>query len=48
MSPRRYEAIRDSLIREQGMSIKEARTRAAKIYNAGRKKGVKPVTGKCH
>lgn len=43
--PRQYEAIRDKFIKE-GMSSKEAKTRAAKIYNAKRKKGQKPVTGK--
>lgn len=41
--PRRYEAIRDKFKRE-GMGTKEAKTRAAKIYNATRKKGQAPVT----
>jgi hypothetical protein len=41
--PKQYEAIRDKFI-AQGMSTKEAKTRAAKIYNARRKKGQKPVT----
>lgn len=43
--PRKYEAIRDQFIAE-GMPAEEARTRAAKIYNAQRKPGQKPVTGK--
>jgi hypothetical protein len=43
--PKKYEAIRDKLIKE-GKSAKEAKTRAAKIFNATRKKGEKPVTGK--
>ena len=43
--PAKYEAIRDKLIKK-GMSIKEAKTRAAKIYNAQRKRGQKPVTRK--
>lgn len=36
--PRRYEAIRDSLIR-QGKGEKQAKRSAARIYNATRKKG---------
>jgi hypothetical protein len=43
--PKQYEAIRDKLIK-QGLPAKAAKTRAAKIYNAGRKKGQRPVTGK--
>ena len=43
--PAKYEAIRDKFIKE-GMSSKEAKTRAAKIFNASRKKGEKPVTRK--
>jgi hypothetical protein len=43
--PKQYEAIRDRFIKE-GMSSKEAKTRAAKIYNSKRKKGQKPVTRK--
>lgn len=43
--PRKYEAIRDKL-RSKGASPKEAKTRAAKIYNSTRKKGQKPVTRK--
>jgi len=45
MSPAKYEAIRDKMIKE-GKSTKEAKTSAAKIYNATRKAGQKPVTGK--
>lgn len=41
--PRKYEAIRDKL-RASGVSKKAAQTSAAKIYNAQRKKGQKPVT----
>lgn len=41
--PREYEAIRDRLIRK-GVSVKEAKTRAAKVYNARRKAGQRPVT----
>lgn len=43
--PKRYEAIRDSLIK-RGSSTKAAKTSAAKIYNATRKPGQKPVTRK--
>lgn len=43
--PKQYEAIRDRLIK-QGMMAAEAKTLAAKIYNANRKPGQKPVTGK--
>ena len=43
--PRQYEAIRDTLV-TRGVSKKKAKTKAAKIYNAKRKKGAKPVTGK--
>lgn len=31
---------------KKGESLKEAKTSAAKIFNATRKKGVRPVTGK--
>ena len=41
--PREYEAIRDRLIRK-GFGAREAKTKAAKIYNARRKAGQKPVT----
>ena len=43
--PKQYEAIRDKLISE-GKSPKAAKTSAARIYNAQRKPGQKPVTGK--
>ena len=43
--PRRYEAIRDSL-KAKGASSKAAKTSAAKIFNASRKSGEKPVTGR--
>ncbi len=43
--PRKYEEIRDSLV-AKGMSLAEAKTYAAKIYNARRKKGTPPVTNK--
>jgi hypothetical protein len=43
--PKRYEAIRDSLIKG-GMSTQAAKTKAAKIYNGTRKHGQKPVTRK--
>lgn len=43
--PKKYEAIRDKF-KAKGIGSKEAKTRAAKIFNATRKKGTKPVTGK--
>lgn len=43
--PDRYEKIRDSLI-AKGHPIKKAKTLAAKIFNASRRRGEKPVTGK--
>lgn len=43
--PKKYEAIRDKYIKE-GLSSKVAKQRAAKIYNATRKKGTPPVTRK--
>jgi hypothetical protein len=43
--PKRYEAIRDSLI-AKGKSTAAAKTAAARIFNATRKPGAKPVTGK--
>ena len=43
--PAKYEAIRDKEI-AQGKSVKAAKTSAAKIYNATRKKGQAPVTRK--
>jgi hypothetical protein len=45
--PKKYEKIRDKLIR-QGKTPKAAKRSAAKIFNATRKRGQKPVTGKCH
>lgn len=42
--PAKYEAIRDRF-ESKGMSAPEAKTRAAKIFNATRKKGQAPVTG---
>jgi len=39
--PKQYEAIRDALVKK-GMSLKAAKTEAAKIYNSKHKK--KPVT----
>jgi hypothetical protein len=36
--PRRYEAMRDKF-KKEGMSEKAAKEKAAKIYNATRKKG---------
>jgi hypothetical protein len=42
--PARYEAIKRSL-KKKGKSDKAAKTSAAKIFNATRKKGEKPVTG---
>jgi hypothetical protein len=43
--PAKYEAIKAKFLKE-GKSEKEAKTRAAKIFNATRKKGEKPVTRK--
>jgi len=43
--PKAYEALRDRFIRE-GLASKIAKTKAAKIYNATRKSGQAPVTGK--
>lgn len=45
--PKRYEAIRDSL-KAKGASDAAAKTAAAKIFNATRKPGAAPVTGKPH
>ena len=45
MAPQAYEAMRDKFKR-QGLSDKAAKTKAARIYNASRKKGQTPVTGK--
>jgi len=43
--PAKYERLRDRLARS-GRSMKAAKTLAAKIYNAQRKRGQAPVTGK--
>jgi len=43
--PKMYESIRDKF-EAKGMPAKEAKTHAAKIFNAKRKPGTKPVTGK--
>lgn len=45
--PRRYEKMRDKFKRE-GMTSKKAKGKAARIYNATRKPGSKPVTRKKH
>lgn len=42
--PKKYEAIRDKLAKK--MPLKAAKTSAAKIFNATRKTGEKPVTRK--
>lgn len=41
--PKKYEAMRDKFVKE-GMSAKIAKQKAAKIFNATRKKGQRPVT----
>jgi hypothetical protein len=41
--PAKYEAIRDKA-KKAGMSDAAAKTKAAKIFNATRKPGQKPVT----
>lgn len=43
--PKKYEAIRDKL-KKKGTPAKAAKKSAARIYNATRKPGQKPVTGK--
>jgi len=43
--PKKYEAIRDKF-KKKGLSSMVAKQRAAKIYNAQRKPGQKPVTRK--
>jgi hypothetical protein len=43
--PKKYEAIRDKFKRSDTPD-REAKTRAAKIFNATRKKGTKPVSRK--
>ena len=41
--PKKYEAMRDKF-KKQGESSKEAKGKAARIFNAQRKKGQRPVT----
>lgn len=43
--PKKYEAIRDQAVK-QGRSYDAAQAKAARIYNAMRKPGQQPVTGK--
>lgn len=43
--PKKYEAMRDKF-KKEGASDKAAKGKAARIYNAQRKKGQKPVTRK--
>ena len=43
--PARYEAIRDNMLK-RGLTLAEAKTSAARIFNSSRKKGEKPVAGK--
>jgi hypothetical protein len=43
--PKKYEAMRDKFANE-GLPVKAAKTKAAKIFNAQRKSNQKPVTGK--
>ncbi len=43
--PKRYTGMRDAFKRK-GMSDKAAKRKAARIYNATRKRGSKPVTRK--
>lgn len=45
--PKAYEKMRDKFVKK-GLGKKAAQTKAAKIYNAKRKKGSKPVTRKKH
>ena len=45
--PKRYEKMRDAF-KKGGLSEKKAKTKAAKIYNATRKPGQKPVTRRSH
>lgn len=42
--PARYEALRDKF--DDDMPLSAAKTKAAKIFNATRKPGTPPVTGK--
>ena len=43
--PKQYTAMRDKF-KKEGMSDKAAKGKAARIYNAKRKPGQKPVTRK--
>ena len=43
--PVKYEAMRDKF-KSQGMGDQPAKKKAARIFNAQRKPGQKPVTGK--
>lgn len=43
--PKKYEAMRDKF-KKEGASTKEAKGKAARIFNAQRKKGQAPVTRK--
>ena len=45
--PEVYTKMRDSF-KKKGMSDKAAKTKAARLYNANREKGAKPVTRKSH
>lgn len=45
--PKQYEAIRDALI-AKGNSVGDSKTSAAKIYNAQRKPGARPVSRTYH
>ena len=45
--PKTYERMRDEF-KKQGLSDRAAKRKAAKIYNARRKVGQKPVTRKAH
>ncbi len=45
--PKKYESMRDSF-KQSGMKEGAAKTKAAKIHNAGRSANTKPVTRKSH
>jgi len=45
--PKKYTKMRDQF-KKEGLSDKTAKSKAAKIYNATRKSGQRPVTGKKH
>jgi hypothetical protein len=44
--PAKYEALRDKFKNKEGLKDKAAKKKAARIYNAQRKKGQAPVTRK--